>query len=219
MKTVLLRFAVLAVASSFPAAARHAQAQGPGIPLDDLPVQADDGMLSLADGTSGWRLSTLLDAKVVATGHPEDERGAVKDMLFGPDGRILAVLITAGGHLGIGEMTFSIPWNRAVFSAELDRLMVDFDQVRLAPFSPFGGVHRIEREEVDRFVRFEARPLETGPGLRKATDLLGSPLPAGHDGEPAVLADFLIAPDRGIAVALAAPEAAIGERSFFDLFD
>ncbi|HSK40177.1 MAG TPA: PRC-barrel domain-containing protein [Arenibaculum sp.] len=219
MKSVLLRLAVLAVASSFPACERHAQAQWPGIPFDHPPVRNEDEILSAADRTPGWRLGALLDARVVATAHPEDGRGTVMDMLLGPDGRILAVLITAGGHLGIGEMIFSIPWNRAVFSADLDRLMVDFDEIRLAPFSPFGGVHRIEREEVDRFVRFEARPLEAGPGLWKATELLGRPLPAGRDGEPAVVADFVVAPDGGIVTAVAAPEVAVGKGSFLGLFD
>jgi len=57
---------------------------------------------------AGWRAGTLIGAEV--QGLRGDELGEVRDLIVGSDGHAKAVVVEAGGMLGLGQAEFIVPW-------------------------------------------------------------------------------------------------------------
>jgi hypothetical protein len=55
----------------------------------------------------GWKASELIGLNVYTTG--DEEKGEIKDLLIGPDGKIKYAAVSFGGFLGIGDKLFAVP--------------------------------------------------------------------------------------------------------------
>lgn len=58
-------------------------------------------------GGHAWKASELMGLKVRTTG--DEEKGKIKDLMIGPDGRVEYVAVSFGGFLGIGDKLFAVP--------------------------------------------------------------------------------------------------------------
>jgi PRC-barrel domain len=185
----------------------------------DLPREAviegpaeEDGAVGIPGSERFLPAQAMLDA-AVSTDGGADDWGGVRDILVGPDGRVAAVLIETGGHLGIGAMIFSLPWTAVAYSDGFDRLLIDRERLDLAPYSIYGGIDVIDVEETDRIVRFEAGSARPGARLTPIGDILGCPLDeAPEDG---IVTDMLIDPAGVVRRVVIAPPGAAeptGER-------
>jgi hypothetical protein len=54
-----------------------------------------------------WKASELIGLNVYTTG--DEEKGEIKDLLIGSDGKIKYAAVSFGGFLGIGDKLFAVP--------------------------------------------------------------------------------------------------------------
>jgi sporulation protein YlmC with PRC-barrel domain len=55
----------------------------------------------------GWKASELIGQSVYTT--DDQEKGKIKDLMIGPDGRVAYAAVSFGGFLGIGDKLFAVP--------------------------------------------------------------------------------------------------------------
>lgn len=58
-------------------------------------------------GVHAWKASELIGQSVYTTG--DQEKGKIKDLMIGPDGKVLYAAVSFGGFLGIGDKLFAVP--------------------------------------------------------------------------------------------------------------
>lgn len=59
---------------------------------------------------NGMRVTNLTDAELKTTG--DEEVGSVKDVIIDQDGQVVAVVVSVGGFLGMGEKDVAIGWDQ-----------------------------------------------------------------------------------------------------------
>lgn len=64
----------------------------------------------------GWSAQDLLDGE--AYDQNGEDIGEVEDLIFGPDGEILAVIAEVGGFWDIGDTHVSVPWSQVERTAD-----------------------------------------------------------------------------------------------------
>jgi hypothetical protein len=60
-----------------------------------------------ATSAHAWKASDLIGQSVYTTG--DEEKGKIKDLMIGPDGKIAYAAVSFGGFLGIGDKLFAVP--------------------------------------------------------------------------------------------------------------
>ena len=68
------------------------------------------GSISSAQGPTGGhavKASELIGLGVRASG--DDEKGKIKDLMIGPDGRVEYAAVSFGGFMGLGDKLFAVP--------------------------------------------------------------------------------------------------------------
>src|SRR5690554_2547147 len=69
--------------------------------------------------TNGMHASDLLSAKVKTT--DDKDIGSVKDLTIDKNGQVVAIVVGAGGFLGMGEKDVAIGWDHITRSGTLDK--------------------------------------------------------------------------------------------------
>ena len=54
-----------------------------------------------------WKASELIGQSVYTTG--DQEKGKIKDLMIGPDGKVEYAAVAFGGFVGLGEKLFAVP--------------------------------------------------------------------------------------------------------------
>jgi PRC-barrel domain len=57
----------------------------------------------------GWKASELIGLSVHTAG--DEDKGKIKDLYLGPDGRVEYAAVSFGGFLGMGDKLFAVPWD------------------------------------------------------------------------------------------------------------
>lgn len=92
--------AILAL-SAAPAAAQNTLDAGEVVPLG--PWSED-----YAEAPPGWSVGNLLDSPAYGAGG--EELGEVEDVIFSPEGELVAIVAEVGGFLDLGDHHVSVPW-------------------------------------------------------------------------------------------------------------
>lgn len=77
---------------------------------------------------NGMHASDLLDAEVRSSG--DEEIGSVQELVIDENGQIVAVVVGAGGFLGMGEKDIAIGWDDVKKSGDSDDLELRIDATR-----------------------------------------------------------------------------------------
>lgn len=84
---------------------------------------------------NGMHGSELIGAEVKTTN--DEDVGEVKDLIINDRGQVVAILISVGGVLGMGEKNVAIAWDRLMRSGKSDDLALRIDgtheDLRAAP--------------------------------------------------------------------------------------
>lgn len=107
----------------------------------------------LRNGLSAQRLM-----RTQARGSNGDAIGEVRDVLFTRDGSVQALVVSAGGVVGVGETLYRVPWKQVHFEKSLKHVTV--------PISP---------HEIDRF-RWGAEQVRAGVNELRASEMMQSAL-------------------------------------------
>lgn len=78
--------------------------------------------------TDGMQASNLIGAEVTTTG--DEEVGAVSDLIIDQDGKVVAVVVSVGGFLGMGEKDVAIGWDEVSRSGTSDERELRIDMTR-----------------------------------------------------------------------------------------
>jgi sporulation protein YlmC with PRC-barrel domain len=108
----------------------------------DNTVQAGE-VISLSDWsydplyTDGISVEALLDAEVIdATG---EDVGDVENVLFGPGGELVSVIVEVGGFLDIGDTHLNIPWDMVETAGyTADSIVLPFTEDQLTNVNDYG---------------------------------------------------------------------------------
>lgn len=85
----------------------------------------------------GVRASRLMDQDVY--GSNANEIGEVQDVLVGPDGKIRAIVVEAGGFLDIGDAAFRIPWNEVNLTPGTEGVQIKMTEATAERYDLFDG--------------------------------------------------------------------------------
>jgi hypothetical protein len=72
-----------------------------------VPAQRLEKMPAGVNAGHSWRASELIGLSVHNIG--DEEKGKIKDLVIGPDGRVDYAAVSFGGFLGIGDKLFAVP--------------------------------------------------------------------------------------------------------------
>ena len=120
MKRTLLTAALLAgLAAQAPAYAQSADTPSnqPAIPLNTAPSDAGDKSGTLTPSLNvnrDWRASKLIGTKV--TNMQDQSVGAIDDVVLDNDGKVVSVLVSVGGFLGLGEKRVAVAFKELLIS-------------------------------------------------------------------------------------------------------
>ena len=62
---------------------------------------------NMEHGGHAWKASELIGQSVYTTG--DQEKGKIKDLMIGPDGKVQYAAVAFGGFAGLGEKLFAVP--------------------------------------------------------------------------------------------------------------
>lgn len=78
--------------------------------------------------TDGMQASNLIGAEVTTTG--DEEVGAISDLIIDQDGNVVAVVVSVGGFLGMGEKDVAIGWDEVSRSGTPEEQELRIDMTR-----------------------------------------------------------------------------------------
>lgn len=148
---------------------------GPGAALaQDAPVPVDENFVPLADwmasgALEGGRSAVRLMEEADVYEPDGEEIGSVENILFGPEGNLLAVVADLG-LWDIGLTDVSIPWEAVELRGEA--LIVPIDEDNLEEYTVFEDTIVTARRAAEEPVSaLDDNPL--GPLVWQASDLMG----------------------------------------------
>lgn len=136
-RNALSRLAAMGLAACLPLSAASGQTKTPQLsptpPAQRPPAQkAPDVAPSPMDGLTGdWRASKLIGTTM--TNNLGESVGRVEDVVIDGDGKVVAVMVSVGGILGLGETSVAIGLRHLVVTQiDADRLEVQTSLSRRA---------------------------------------------------------------------------------------
>jgi hypothetical protein len=105
----------IAVAAVFAIGIALANAQTPV----DRQVPATTPGHAPATSAHGWKASELIGQSVYTMN--DEEKGKIKDLMIGPDGKIAYAAVSFGGFLGIGDKLLPSRWMQSISRGKTER--------------------------------------------------------------------------------------------------
>jgi len=97
---------------------------------------------SMEPGNHAWKASELIGQSVYTTG--DQEKGKIKDLMIGPDGKVQYAAVSFGGFLGIGDKLFAVPLDAIHLQwkgNKFDRARVDVTEETIKQRQGFDDQH------------------------------------------------------------------------------
>jgi len=105
-------------------------------------VQATTPGAQPAMAAHGWKASDLIGAAIYT--NKDEEKGKIKDLMIGPDGKIAYAAVSFGGFLGIGDKLFAVPMDAIHITwkdGKLEKAKVDVDEQTIKQRQGFDNEH------------------------------------------------------------------------------
>lgn len=133
MKTRILVPIVAAVLAGSPVLAQTAPTT-PSV-ADQPAAEAATGDIIAAQEANQILADSLIGKDVVnASG---EAIGEVSDILLEQDGRVVGLVVSSGGVLGVGGNKVGVPWQKVSYTAESDEVRLDMTKEQLAQAPKF----------------------------------------------------------------------------------
>ena len=140
----------------------------------------------------GWRAEELMDTEVRGTAG--EELGEVEDILFGPEGEVVAVIVEGGGFWDIGDTHFRVPWEDVEIAPGMEYVTVPVTEETLDQYSVFG----------------EGWDAQETPRLWRASELIDDYASLTDVMAYGVVDDIIISREGEITAVIVAPDVAYG---------
>jgi sporulation protein YlmC with PRC-barrel domain len=163
---------------------------------------------------SGWSVENMFNTTEVVD---EDGEviGDVENIIFSNEGELLGVIAEIGGFWDIGDTHVHVPWSDVVADDGIEQIEVPVTEETVDNFDVFGG--SAGEEQIDEDATTEVTPvnddLDAGPGVFKATDLMGDYVYLTDDVEYGYVADLLV--QDGTLSAIVADARSYGQAGYY----
>ena len=148
------------------------------------------------DLTGTWRATEMTDTPVY--GETGEDIGEVANLIVGPDNKVQAIVVEAGGLFDIGDTHFSVPW----------------DQVDVTPGEE--GIRvPVNEENVADFDLFSWDEVEDGQRSWRVTELLGDNVMFSDDSGYGIVYDLLFEQDGTLKSVVVNPSVGYGVGGYF----
>jgi sporulation protein YlmC with PRC-barrel domain len=122
MKRTLIAAAVLAGLSAPTAALAQSTvspSNEPAVPMNTVPeTKQSDSLAPALNVSRDWRASKLIGTKV--TNMQDQSIGTIDDVVLDNDGKVVSVLVSIGGFLGLGEKRVAVAFKELIISRAED---------------------------------------------------------------------------------------------------
>lgn len=123
MKRTLIAAVILAGLSAQNAALAQSTASPsnePAAPMNTVPekIEKSDPLTPVLNASRDWRASKLLGTKV--TNMQDQSVGTIDDVILDNDGKVVSVLVSVGGFLGLGEKRVAVAFKELLISRAED---------------------------------------------------------------------------------------------------
>lgn len=124
--------------------------------------------------SEGWSVENMFDMTTVIGQNGEDI-GDIENVVFADDGEVLGVIAQVGGFWDLGDTHVFVPWDEIDVGNGIDQVQVPVSEETIDDYDIFAGFMdegTITEGQTDTTNRVND-DLSAGPGVFKATDLIG----------------------------------------------
>lgn len=120
----------------------------------------------------GWSAEEFIDEAEVVD--PDGEKiGDIENLLIDQDGKLLSVIVEAGGFIDIGDTHLAVPWDQVEIVQDGEAIMVPVNDENIEEYSLFGEWGYVTAEEVSTGdVEAVQEDITTGPSVWRASALI-----------------------------------------------
>jgi sporulation protein YlmC with PRC-barrel domain len=194
---------------------------GPVVAQENVQVLTDWSYDSLY--ADGWSVENMFDTTEIIGTNGEDI-GDVENVIFSNDGEVLGIIAQVGGFWDIGDTHVHVPWDEVNIGETIQQAQIPVTEENVDNYDVFGdywGSERLNTEadagttDLDVFLLSDVadEDLVAGPGIFKATDLIGSFAYLSDGVRYGYVADIIV--ENGVISAIVADTAAYGRRGYY----
>jgi len=164
---------------------------------------------------TGWSVEEMFDTTEVIDANGETI-GDVENVIFSDDGKLLGIIAEVGGFWDIGDTHVFVPWDRVTLGATVERAAIPLTEETIDDYDVFGE-YWFDEETITEADTESAGPLDddlvAGPGVFKATDLIGDYAYLSDGVRYGYIADIIV--EDGEIAAIVTDAAAYGRPGYY----
>ena len=152
-------------------------------------------------GRDGWSVKKLIGTK--AFGPNRNKVGNVENLIFSPDGKVLKLIVTTGGFLGIGDTPLAVNWKDVKIGPNVDYVNTP-----------------LTAESVEKYGLFDGMPdkVAIGPREWRATELIGDYVNLHGGIHYGHVRDLIISKDGELKAVIVSPTVGWGGHGHYDYY-
>jgi sporulation protein YlmC with PRC-barrel domain len=120
---------------SQPTVEDQAETTAPAPDTGTADVESSDQPIIGAQESGQWRAEKVIGATV--TNAEDEDVGDVKDLLLDEDGRVVGVILSVGGFLGIGDKDVAVAWDQIELADGGEKVLVNMTKQQIGDAPAF----------------------------------------------------------------------------------
>ncbi len=186
---------------------------GPVVAQEKVQVLTDWSYDSLY--ADGWSVENMFDTTEII-GTNGEGIGDVENVIFSNDGKVLGIIAQVGGFWDIGDTHVHVPWDEVNIGETIQKAQIPVTEENVDNYDVFGdywGGERVNTEADAGTTDVADDDLVAGPGIFKATDLIGSYAYLSDGMRYGYVSDIIV--ENGVISAIVADAATYGRRGYY----
>lgn len=142
----------------------------------------------------GWSVENMFDLTEVIDATGEDI-GDVENVIFSNDGEVVGIIAQVGGLWDIGDTHVHVPWDEVMVQDGIQRVRIPVTEETIEDYDVFGDGwfdEEIITEADTDATQAVDDDLAAGPGIFKATDLVGDYAYLSNGARYGYVADIIV---------------------------
>jgi sporulation protein YlmC with PRC-barrel domain len=163
----------------------------------------------------GWSVENMFDTTEIIGTNGEDI-GDVENVIFSNDGDVLGIIAEVGGFWDIGDTHVHVPWDEVNIGETIQQAQIPVTEENVGNYDVFGdywGGERVNTEADAGPTDVADDDLLAGPGIFKATDLIGSFTYLSDGMRYGYISDIIV--ENGVISAIVADAATYGRGGYY----
>ncbi len=123
----------------------------------------------------GWSVDDMFARTEIIDANGEDI-GDVENVIFSNDGKVLGVIAQVGGLWDIGDTHVMVPWDEVSVDGDIGQIRIPITEATVENYDVFGAGW-FDEQLITALDTTSTQPVDddlvAGPGIFKATDLIG----------------------------------------------